>query len=376
MKYYIIAGERSGDVHGANLIKALKREDEEAQIRCWGGDAMEKAGGELVVHYRDLAFMGFLEVLKNLRTIRRFLRQCEADLLSYQPDVLILIDYPGFNMRMSKFAKKHGIRNYYYISPKLWAWNQGRAKKIKANVDKMFVILPFEKDFYRQFEYEVSYVGNPLLDEIRAYQADTHFHQNYGLATEKPIIAVLPGSRKQEVSNMLNTMMELVPQFEDYQFVVAAVNNLPDEMYAEAKQKKNVAVVEGKTYDILHHAYAALVTSGTATLETALFEVPQLVCYKTSNFSYRIAKFLIKVPYISLVNLIANREVVPELIQQDFNTTKLKLELKKIIQDSPERKAQLRGYFEIKQLMGQERASETTAREIVESLRLETTSTI
>ncbi len=368
MKYYIIAGERSGDLHGANLIKSLKQEDPHAQIRCWGGDAMQAAGGELVVHYRELAFMGFWEVFTNLLTIRKFLRQCEEDLLVYQPDVLILIDYAGFNMRMAKFAKQHGILNYYYISPKLWAWNQDRAKKVKAYVDKMFVILPFEKDFYRQFDYIVEYVGNPLLDAIRQFVPQQNFREAYHLDA-RPVIAVLPGSRKQEVSYMLKTMLELAPQFRDSQFAVAAVNNLPESMYDEARQKENVTVIEGKTYDILHQAHAALVTSGTATLETALFEVPQLICYKTSVVSYKIAKSLIKVPYIGLVNLIAEEEIVPELIQQAFNPQRLQSELKKIVSETPEREAQRKGYQWIKHLLGKERASEKTARIIVQSLK-------
>ncbi|WPP51265.1 lipid-A-disaccharide synthase [Catalinimonas niigatensis] len=368
MKYYIIAGERSGDLHGANLIKALKKEDVEADIRCWGGDEMQKAGGELVVHYRDLAFMGFWEVFKNLFTIRKFLSKCEQDLLAYQPDVLILIDYAGFNMRMARFAKQHNILNYYYISPKLWAWNQGRAKKVKAYVDKMFVILPFEKDFYRQFDYPVEYVGNPLLDAIREFTPQQDFRKKYGL-DERSVIAVLPGSRQQEVSNMLRTMLELAPNFPEFQFAVAAVNNLPNAMYDEARQKENVVVIEGKTYDILHQAHAALVTSGTATLETALFEVPQLICYKTSVVSYKIAKSLIKVPFIGLVNLIAEEEVVPELIQAEFNTNRLQKELKKIASDTPERKAQLSAYQRIKHMLGKERASEKTARLIVQNLK-------
>ncbi|MEK6480695.1 lipid-A-disaccharide synthase [Catalinimonas sp. 4WD22] len=373
MKYYIIAGERSGDLHGANLIKALKKEaettgDTQINVRCWGGDEMQKAGGELVVHYREMAFMGFWEVFTNLSTIRKFIKQCEKDILEFQPDVLILIDYAGFNMRMARFAKKHNILTYYYISPKLWAWNQGRAKKIKANVDKMFVILPFEKDFYRKFDYKVEYVGNPLLDAIRDFQPQKDFRQQYGL-DERPVIAVLPGSRKQEVSNMLKTMLALSPLFPAYQFAVAAVNNLPDAMYDVAMQRENVQVIEGKTYDILHQAHAAVVTSGTATLETALFEVPQLICYKTSLISYQIAKSLIKVPYIGLVNLIADEEIVPELIQSDFNTNRLQRELRKIVADTPERKAQLNAYQRIKKILGNERASEKAARLMVKSLK-------
>lgn len=368
MKYYLIAGERSGDMHGANLINALKNEDPEAEICCWGGDAMQQAGGELVVHYRDLAFMGFLEVLQNLRTIRRFLKHCEKDLLAYQPDVLILIDYAGFNMRMAAFAKKQGFLVNYYISPKLWAWNQGRAKKIKANVDRMFVILPFEKDFYRKFDYEVEYVGNPLLDAVRAFEPQADFRQQHGL-DGRPLVAVLPGSRKQEVLNMLNTMLEVASAYPEYQFAVAAVDNLPDSLYAAARQAENVQVIANKTYDILHQARAALVTSGTATLETALFEVPQLVCYKTSFISYQIAKALIKVPYISLVNLIADEEVVPELIQADFSTQKLKTGIGQLMSESPERTAQLQGYQRIKRIMGDARPSEKVAKLVVEALR-------
>ena len=368
MKYYLIAGERSGDMHGANLIKALKKEDPRAEIRCWGGDAMQLAGGDLVVHYRDLAFMGFLEVLQNLRTIRRFLKQCEKDLLAYQPDVLILIDYPGFNMRMAAFAKKQGIRVNYYISPKLWAWNQGRARKIKAHVDRMFVILPFEKAFYQKFDYEVEYVGNPLLDAVRAFTPQADFRRQHGL-DERPLVAVLPGSRKQEVLNMLNTMLEVARNYPDYQFAVAAVDNLPDNLYDAARSAENVQVIANKTYDILHQARAALVTSGTATLETALFEVPQLVCYKTSFISYQIAKALIKVPYISLVNLIADEEVVPELIQADFNTKSLKAGIGQLMTDSPERAAQLEGYQRIKHIMGDARPSEQVAKLLVETLR-------
>ncbi|MFP4090779.1 MAG: lipid-A-disaccharide synthase [Cyclobacteriaceae bacterium] len=368
MKYYIIAGERSGDLHGANLIKALREQDEQAEIRCWGGEAMEAAGAELVVHYRDLAFMGFLEVAKNLDTIRKFLKQCEKDLLRYQPDVLILIDYPGFNMRMAKFAKKQGMLVNYYISPKIWAWNQGRARKIKANVDRMFCILPFEKEFYKKFDYPVDYVGNPLLDAIREFSPAPDFRKKYGL-DERPLIAVLPGSRRQEVSTMLQTMLALVPDFKDYQFAVAAVNNLPDEVYAQARKLENVSVIEGQTYDILHQARAALVTSGTATLETALFEVPQVVCYKTSTLSYLIARSLIKVPYISLVNLIADEEVVPEMIQADFSHSKLKAVLEKLLGPTETREAQLQAYRRIKHLLGKERASEKVARLIVNQLK-------
>jgi len=367
MKYYLIAGERSGDMHGAHLIRALKQKDPHAMIRCWGGGAMQEAGGELVTHYRDLAFMGFWEVFKNLRTIRRFLKQCGQDLLAFRPDVLVLIDYPGFNMRMAAFAKKHNIQVHYYISPKLWAWNQGRAKKVKANVDRMYVILPFEKTFYQKFDYPVTYVGNPLLDAVREFEPQPDFLQQH-LLDERPVVAVLPGSRKQEVLNMLNTMLEVAHAYPQYQFAVAAVDNLSDDLYAEARKAENVRVIVNQTYDILHQARIALVTSGTATLETALFEVPQLVCYKTSFISYQIARAVIQVPYISLVNLIADEEVVPELIQSDFSFDMLKDGIGRLIEDSPERSAQIRGYQRIKQIMGEARPSETVADLIVASL--------
>lgn len=369
MKYYIIAGERSGDLHGANLINALRTNDKQANIRCWGGDAMQQAGGELVKHYRDLAFMGFWEVFINLRTILGNIKFCKKDILQYQPDVLILIDYPGFNLRMAKFARKQGLKVFYYISPKVWAWNTGRARQIKANVDHMFVILPFEQAFYQQYDYQVDYVGNPLLDAVRSFAPDEVFRQQY-LENKPPVIAVLPGSRKQEVINILSVMMTITRDFPDHQFLVAAVDNLPDELYEPARRQDNVEVITNRTYDILHAAHAAIVTSGTATLETALFEVPQVVCYKTSIITYRIIKSLIKVPYISLVNLIAEQKVVPELIQDDLNTQHLQQELQDIVDDSPVRKKQLQGYAALKKIMGDYRPSEQAAKLMVEYLKL------
>lgn len=360
MKYYIIAGERSGDLHGANLIRALRAKDPKAEIRCWGGDAMQQAGGKLVKHYRELAFMGFWEVATNLRTILGLLKFCQKDLVQYQPDVLILIDYPGFNMRMARFAKEKGFKVFYYISPKIWAWNTGRARKIKACVDHMFVILPFEQDFYQKYDYKVDYVGNPLLDAIRNFTPDPDFTQKY-TRDQRPVIAVLPGSRRQEVQNILSVMLSITDAFPDYRFLVAAVDNLPDALYTPAQRVENVEVIVGKTYDILQVAQAAIVTSGTATLETALFEVPQIVCYKTSPISYHIAKRLIQVPYLSLVNLITQQTVVPELIQSDLNPERLKKELAAIVQDSPERQAQLTGYCTLKEMVGDHQPSEKAA---------------
>ncbi len=368
MKYYLIAGERSGDLHAANLIKALKREDPAATFRAWGGDAMQGAGADLVRHYRELAFMGFWEVFKNLRTLSRFINQCQADLLAHQPDVVILVDYAGFNMRIAKFAKARGIRVFYYISPKVWAWNQKRAYKIKALVDRMFVIFPFEQDFYRRYDYAVDYVGNPLLDAIGEFTPNPDFRRGHGL-DDRPIIALLPGSRKQEVEKMLEVMLSSKARFPGYQFVVAAVTNLPASFYEGLARQYGISVVYDQSYDLLAQATAALVTSGTATLETALFRVPQVVCYRLSQISYQITKRLIKVKYISLVNLIAEREVVPELIQDALNPQRLHAELAAILPGGTSRETQLAGYREIAQKMGTAGASATAARLMVDYLR-------
>ncbi len=378
MKYYVIAGERSGDLHAANLIKALKTEDPQAQFRAWGGDAMQAAGADIVTHYRQMAFMGFLEVLKNLRTISGFLKTCRQDILAWQPDAVILVDYAGFNMRIAKFCKRHGIRTFYYISPKVWAWNQNRAYKIKACVDQMFVIFPFEKDFYKRFDYAVDYVGNPLLDEISAFTPNADFLKSNGLSP-KPIIALLPGSRHQEVEKMLALMVQSAQLLEaklpgKYQFVVAGVGNLPQTLYNEivsppnAKPTLSVSVVYDQSYDLLSHATSALVTSGTATLETALFQVPQVVCYRTSGFSYRIAKALIKVKYLSLVNIIADSPIVPELIQDELTPQNSISELSQTLPGAPQRKAQLEGYRKLKELLGKPGASQRTAQLMVEYL--------
>ena len=364
MKYYLIAGERSGDLHGSNLIKALRVQDPQAQIRCWGGDAMQAAGGELVVHYRDTAFMGFWEVFKNLPTIRRLLRQCQDDVVAFQPDALVLIDYPGFNLRMAKYAKERGIRVFYYISPKLWAWNQSRAKKIKASVDHMYVILPFEEEFYQQYDYEVQYVGNPLFDAIRDFTPDPDFEALY-LTDDRPLVALLPGSRQQEISLMTDMMLTVADQFPEYHFAVAAVDNVPASFYDVAQQHPGVSVITGKTYDILHHARAAVVTSGTATLETALFDVPQLVTYRMSAVTYQIARRVIRVPYISLVNLIANRPVVPELIQHDFNAEHIAQLLPDLVGPSAMREQQLTDYRAIKAQLGEHDTSATVAQHIL-----------
>lgn len=352
MKYFLIAGERSGDLHGSNLIRGIREHDPSADIQAWGGERMEEAGARLLHHYRDSAFMGFVEVARNIGTIRRQMAECRRDILAFRPDVLILIDYAGFNLRMAEFAKKHGIRTFYYISPKVWAWNQKRAWKIKRVVDRLFCIFPFEVDFFRKFDYETDYVGNPLMDAITAFRPDPAFRSQLD---NRPVIALLPGSRTSEVKKMLPTMLAAARNFPGYQVVVARVSNLPDELYAEIPGE--VKSVTDASYDLLSVAHAALVTSGTATLETALFNVPQVVCFSMNGLTYQIAKRLVKVPYISLVNLIADKEVVRELIQQDFSVEKVTSELKKII-GGPDREAMLVGYREVQEKVGGPGASE------------------
>lgn len=368
MNYYLIAGERSGDLHGANLIRSLKAQDSQASFRCWGGDYMAEAGAELVVHYNETAFMGILEVLKNLGAIRAFLKQCKADILQHRPDALILIDYPGFNLRIAEFAHKQGIKVYYYISPKIWAWNTGRAKKIKAYVDRMFCILPFEEDFYKRFDYRVDYVGNPLFDEIRRHQPDADFIAKNQL-DNKPLIALLPGSRKQEIDRLLDVMLELIPLFPDQQFVLAGISNMPSAYYKKALQTEGIKIIYDQTYDLLSHAHAAVVTSGTATLETALFGVPQVVCYKTSWLTYQLAKLVIKVKYISLVNLIADKLVVQELIQHDCTPASISIALQPLVAETEARQQMIKGYEEIQTILGHYETSDKVAALILEDHR-------
>ncbi|MEO8086163.1 MAG: lipid-A-disaccharide synthase [Bacteroidota bacterium] len=367
MKYYLIAGEASGDMHAANLMKELKRSDPSADFRFWGGDLMEKEGGTLVKHYRDLAFMGFTEVVMNLRTILRNIEFCKSDLLNHKPDALILIDYPGFNLRIAEFAKQHGIKVFYYISPQIWAWKQSRVHKIKRIVDKMYVILPFEKEFYKKFDYEVEFVGHPLLDEIEKIKAQSKTLADFtrdNKLNDKPIVALLPGSRRQEISVMLPLMLSVVEAFPGFQFVIAAAPSVPGKFLSDVIGNKNVSVVSGQTYSLLTHATAALVTSGTATLETALFGVPEVVCYKGGWISYSIARLLIKVDYISLVNLIMNREVVKELIQNELNSSSLKDELNSILMDQQKINAMKADYIVLKEMLGGSGASVKTAAHI------------
>ncbi|TDB66762.1 lipid-A-disaccharide synthase [Arundinibacter roseus] len=369
MKYYLIAGERSGDLHGSNLMKGIRAHDPDAQFRAWGGDLMKEQGAELVMHYTQMAFMGFWEVFKNLRTISGFLKKCKADLIENAPDALILIDYPGFNLRIAAFAKKKGIRVFYYISPKVWAWNQRRALGIKANVDHMFVIFPFEVDFYKKYSYEVTYVGNPLMDAIQDFVPDESFRNKNELG-QKRVVALLPGSRQQEVTGMLDRMLSIKPYFEDHEFVIAAIRTLPASLYEKYTSQPGVTLVYEATYDLLHIAEAALVTSGTATLETALFGVPEVVCYRTSAVSYRIAKALIQVPFISLVNLIMEKEIVRELIQDEFSSQNLHAELAALVEGGAKRSKQLAAYAELKKRVGDKGASLRTGAEIVRLLQV------
>ncbi|HRE52199.1 MAG TPA: lipid-A-disaccharide synthase [Flavitalea sp.] len=336
MKYYIIAGEASGDLHGSNLIKELKKLDNIPDIRCWGGDLMEQAGGTLVKHYRQLAFMGFIEVVRNIRTIFRNLRLCKEDILAFKPDVIVLIDYPGFNLRIASWAAKEGIPVIYYISPQVWAWKESRVKQIRKNVNKMLVILPFEKEFYKKWDYEVEYVGHPLAETINAIQSSLEPVPETLLSplNEKNIIALLPGSRKQEVAKKLPIMLEASAAFPEYRFIVAKASSLDDSFYDQFMTAyPNVRSIRNKTYELLMQSKAALVTSGTATLETALLGVPQVVCYKGSPVSYEIAKRLIRIKYISLVNLIMDKQVVKELIQHELTTENVKRELSRILND-------------------------------------------
>ena len=367
MKYYLIAGEASGDLHGSYLIRALKSEDPQAEFRCWGGDLMAEAGADLQKHYRELAFMGFVEVLLNIRTILRNFKLCKADILAYQPDALILVDYPGFNLRMAKWAKDLGIPVYYYISPQIWAWHTSRVHQIKANVDRMFVILPFEEPFYQKYDVEVDYVGHPLLDVIEDRGADEEFRSRNQL-TDDSIIALLPGSRKQEISRMLDVMLTTAESFPDHQFVIAGAPSQDRSYYDQLLQQygtpNNVSLVENQTYALLQEAKAALVTSGTATLETALMRCPQIVCYRGSSISYAIAKRVIQVKYISLVNLVMDAPLVKELIQDEFNPSQLTTALQQLLSDE-EQDRLAEGYAILHKKLGQGGAAKRCAQLIV-----------
>ena len=365
MKYYIIAGEASGDLHASNLMKALQIEDLKADFRFWGGDLMQGVGGTLVKHYKERAFMGFGEVIMNLRKILGLISFCKKDIAQYQPDHIIFIDNSGFNLRIAKWAKKQGLRTNYYISPQVWASRAGRVEAIKRDIDAMYVILPFEEAFYKKYNYKVNFVGHPLIDAIadRTALDENNFRTEHNLDA-KPIIALLPGSRKQEITKMLSVMLKMAPKFTDFQFVIAGAPSQEYQFYKTFISNKSVKFVDNRTYDLLSISYAALVTSGTATLEAALFKVPQVVCYKAGSFSYQIAKRIITLKFISLVNLIMDREVVTELIQHDFNEKKLEQELNKIL-DKTYREQLFLDYAELEHKLGGKGASEKAAKLIV-----------
>ncbi len=360
MKYYLVAGEASGDLHGANLMHALKEVDPQAQFRFFGGDKMLAEGGDLVKHYAEMAFMGFLEVVTNLRTIKKNMAACKKDITAWQPDVLVLIDFPGFNLRIAEYAKTEGILVCYYISPKVWAWNQKRVVKIKRIVDHLFCILPFEVDFYKNWDMKVDYVGNPLLDAISAFKPDVAFNQKYNNAGKK-IIALLPGSRKQEISRLLPNMLAAAKNFPDYRFIVAGAPSFNLSYYEQFLNNSSIPVVFDGTYDLLNNAYAALVTSGTATLETAIFKVPQVVLYKGGTVSVTIARALVKIKFISLVNLIVNKKIVTELIQADCNIEAITSELEKITSNKTGRRQMLDEYDALLEKLGKPGASQRTA---------------
>jgi len=368
VKYYIIAGERSGDLHGGNLVRSLCKYDTHAELRGFGGEEMQQAGVKLSVHYRELAVMGFISLATSLVRIFKFISFCKKDILDFNPDAIILIDYGGFNLKIAKFAKRKGIPVLYYIPPKVWAWYQSRAWKLKENVDRMFVILPFEKEFYRKYELDVDYVGNPVLDAIKAFHANPDFLSKHGIVTDKKLVALLPGSRKLELKLIVPLMAEIAEANSDVQFVVGAVNNLAGDLYHALRGKPNVRFVEGETYDLLTYAHAAIVTSGTATLETALFKVPQVVVYKTNSLEYAIVSSLVKVKFISLVNLIAGKEVVREMIQANATKDLVQVELQRLLNDQKYISSIKGDYQNLYQSLDTTSASENTARLIAEYL--------
>lgn len=370
-KIYIIAGEASGDLHGSNLVKALKTENQQLEFRFWGGDLMQKELGKPVKHIKELAFMGFVEVLLNLKTILRNIKFCKEDIAAFKPDALILIDYPGFNLRIAEWAKEQKIPVHYYISPQVWAWKQSRVYKIKRFVDKMYTILPFEKEFYQKFDYEVEYVGHPLLDAIENFKQTPLSLDNFRIKhqlSSKPIIAILPGSRKQEIKAKLPVMLEALKDYQQYEILIAGAPSLEEEFYKPFLTQPHIKIIHGATYDILNFAEAAIVTSGTATLETALFNVPEVVCYKASNISYQIAKRLIKIKYISLVNLIMDQEVVKELIQHECNPTQIMHEFELIREGGAKRQQMLQQYELLRKKLGEGGASKKIAQSLLKTI--------
>ena len=360
MKYYIIAGEASGDLHASNLINSIKKLDNNSTFRGFGGDRMEEEGLELVKHYKDLSFMGFWEVLKNLFKVLNNLTFVKSDILNFKPNVLILVDYPGFNMRIAKFAKKRGIKVVYYITPQVWAWKKNRVLDLKQNTDLLLSILPFEVDFFKKFNVQTNFYGHPLLDELNSLKSKS-------LGLEKPIIALLPGSRKQEIKKMLPIMLEVVDHFTDYQFVIAGAPSIPNSFYRSIINDAYIPISSNKTYEVLKDSKVAVITSGTATLEAAILNIPQVVCYKTSNFSYYLARFFVKIPYISLVNIILNKNVVKELIQFDFKKENLIFEINKLL-NKKHKQVLLEEYMQLQKKLGEPSASMRYAKKILSIL--------
>lgn len=372
MRYYVIAGEVSGDKHSAFLIRNIKQQDPKAEFRGFGGDYMQQEGVSLVRHIKDLAYMGFIEVVAHLKTILNNLKFCKQDILSYHPDAIILTDYPGFNLRIAKFAHKHNIKVYYYVSPQVWAWKKGRIKTIGKVIDKLFVILPFEKEFYKQHNIEVEYNGNPLLDEVSDFKQQEEnkelFLKQYSLG-EKPVIALLPGSRTQEIKKMLPEQIKIFDKYKDkFDFVIAGVSTHSIEFYKNIIGERNIKVIFNETYNLLNISAAAIVCSGTATLETALFNVPQVVCYKSSLLSYLIAIYIVHIKHISLVNIIMKKEVVKELLQQDCNYDNLLQEFNQICFDHEYVNQMKNEYQELYKLLGSSGCSENMAKYIVKDL--------
>lgn len=371
MKYYIIAGEASGDLHASNLVAEIKKKDKKAEFRGCGGDLMKAQGVDLLKHYRTMAYMGFVEVAVNLRKVLGNIAQCKKDILEYQPDAIILVDYPGFNFRIADFAHEKGFKVLYYISPQVWAWKRRRVKKVKRSVDKMLVILPFEEEFYKQYGVDVTYVGNPLLDELAKFGTANRsiFLRRNSLGEKREIIALLPGSRYQEVKRVLPVMLKAASHFPDYQFVVAGVSSLDKSLYKKILGNSDVFLIENQTYELLQNSSAAVVTSGTATLETALLTVPEVVCYKATGFSYLLAKWMIKVKFISLVNLVMDKEVVKELIQGEMTEENIVKELELLLHNSKRQRKLLEDYEELKDRLGSAGASEKAAEVIIDAMK-------
>lgn len=372
MRYYIIAGEASGDLHASNLVAEIKKKDKKAEFRGCGGDLMKAQGVDLLKHYRTMAYMGFVEVAVNLRKVLDNIAQCKKDIVEYQPDAIILVDYPGFNLRIADFAHEKGFKVLYYISPQVWAWKRRRVKKIKKSVDKMIVIFPFEEAFYKEYGVDVAYVGNPLLDELSKMGTTNRsiFLRRNSLGEKREIIALLPGSRHQEVKRMLPVMLKVVPHFPDYQFVIGGVSSLDKSLYKKIIGNSDVFLIENQTYELLQNSSAAVVTSGTVTLETALFTVPEVVCYKATGFSYQLAKWMIKVKFISLVNLVMDKEVVKELIQSDLTEKNIVAELELLLHDGKRQCQILEDYDELRDRLGNAGASEKAAEIVVNAVRM------